>query len=140
TISGVSGDGKTLKSRLNARPDKIQSDRLFRILNDMVEDKLGGRNAGSHQFDCAEPHAVANMSDFDVPLEDIRVTSIKVYQRDGNGEARPPCANCKQWLEWDAVQNGYKIKKALLDRSWRETYRIGNGRVSGANLKKQLGL
>ncbi|PTL80285.1 hypothetical protein [Vitiosangium sp. GDMCC 1.1324] len=143
-MTAYSGDGKTLKSLLGARPDKIQSDRLFRILNFLVEDRLGGRNRGMHQFDCAEPHAVAWQAGFNVPLEDIRVHSIKVVSGSNAGEERPPCENCSQWLEPDGRKIdphgylSYRIRQTMLDRSWRDRYRIGMGRMSGARLKELL--
>ncbi|MBZ4416829.1 hypothetical protein [Myxococcus sp. RHSTA-1-4] len=135
-MSGYSGHGKTLKSLLQARPDKIQSDRLFRILNSLVVDVVGGANKGNHQFDCAEPHAVANLALMDVPLENIKITSIKLADGPNKGESRTPCRNCSQWLE--ASVGGYVIKKGMLDKSWRDSYRIGLGRVSGKALKAQL--
>jgi GNAT superfamily N-acetyltransferase len=133
TMTGTSGDGKTLKSLLNARPDKVHTDRLFRILNS-VTDKVGGRNRGSHQFDCAEPHAVANMAGLGVALEHIVITSIKA-----GSENRTPCENCQQWLEGNSAR-GYTIRKAMLDSSWRSGYRVGMGRMSGEAMKKSLDL
>ncbi len=140
TLRGYSGDGKTLKSLLAARPDKIQSDRLFRILNFLVKDVVGGRNKGIHQFDCAEPHAVAQQTGFNVPLENIRITSIKVAKGYKAGQTRYPCDNCSQWLEWSDSEDSYKIRKEMLDRSWRDRYRIGMGRMSGETLKNSLNL
>lgn len=137
-MSGYSGDGRTLKRLLQARPDKIHSDRLFRILDQLVEDRVGGANKGNHQFDCAEPHAVANLALLNVPLEHIKLTSIQVADGPNKGQSRKPCRNCRQWLELD--DGGYVIKQTMLDNSWRPRYRIGMGRMSGEALKASLSL
>jgi hypothetical protein len=108
------------------------------ILNQLVEDRVGGANKGNHQFDCAEPHAVANLALLNVPLEHIKITSIQVADGSNKGQSRKPCRNCRQWLELD--DGGYVIKQTMLDNSWRPRYRIGMGRMSGEALKASLSL